>query len=132
MHDPRPAPTLLQRLKRAFAASDEIDAERARREAERAGHDNVADIADRAKASLMGVVSSMVIHPRSVAATVEADLFDGTGVVTLIWLGRESIAGVRPGARLEVEGFAARRGGRRVMYNPRYTVLSRPDDEELE
>lgn len=130
--DLRPAPRspLRQRLRRLFAPTDELDAERARREAERAGYDHVRDIGDRRKVALTGFVSSLVIHPRGAAATVEADLFDGTGTITLIWLGREQIPGIVPGTRLAVTGFAARRGNRRVMYNPRYELIGRVGEEQ--
>lgn len=127
---PAPRPTLLQRLARLFAPTDEIDAERARREAERAGYDNVRDIGGRQKVALTGFISSMVIHPRSAAASVEADLFDGTGTITLIWLGREGIPGIVPGTRLTVTGFAAKRGNHRVMYNPRYEIIARAGEEQ--
>lgn len=121
---------LLQRLRRLFAPSDEIDAQRARLDAARAGCDSVRDVAERRKVRLTGFISSMVIHPRSAAAAVEADLFDGTGTITLIWLGREKISGIRPGTRLEVTGFAANRGHHRVMYNPRYEILGLPGEED--
>lgn len=119
-----------ERLRRLLAPSDEIDAMRDRLDAERAGYDSVRDITERRKVSLTGFISSMVVHPRSAAATVEADLFDGTGTITLIWLGRESITGIDPGTRLAVTGFAARRGNHRVMYNPRYEILARPGEDE--
>ena len=61
--------------------------------------------------------------------TVEAELFDGTGTVTLIWLGRTKIPGIRPGTRMAVSGFAALRGRQRVMYNPRYELVGAPDEE---
>lgn len=84
--------------------------------------DTVAAVDDRRKAHLAGIISSLVILPRSAAPAVEAELDDGTGTIALIWLGRERIPGIEPGARIEVTGFAARRGGRRVMYNPRYEI----------
>lgn len=120
----------MARLRHAFAPSDEIDAERARLDAERAGFDSVKEITGRRKVHLTGFISSLVIHPRSTARTVEADLFDGTGSITLIWLGREEIAGIEPGTRLAVTGFAALRGHHRVMYNPRYEIIARAGEEQ--
>lgn len=84
--------------------------------------DSVVDITTRRKIRLSGFISSLVIQPRSAAPAVEADLQDGTGLVTLIWLGRDRITGIEPGSRLIVSGFAALRGGQRVMYNPRYEI----------
>lgn len=127
----RDAPlTLVQRVRRFLAPSDEIDAARARTDAVRAGYDCVAEVGARRKVHLTGFVSSMVVHPRSAAPTLEVDLVDGTGSITVIWLGREEIPGITPGTRLAVSGFAANRGHHRVMYNPRYEILARAGEEQ--
>lgn len=117
------------RLRRILAPTDEVDAARDRAAAAREGYDSVRDIVGRQKVRLRGFVSSMVIHPRSAPDTVEAELFDGTGTITLIWLGRTSIPGIRPGTRMAVSGFAALRSQHRVMYNPRYELIGAPDEE---
>lgn len=53
---------------------------------------------------------------------VEAELFDGSGSVTLVWLGRSVIGGIAAGAQLRVHGRIALREGRRVIFNPSYTL----------
>lgn len=121
--------TWIERLRGILAPTDELDAARERAAAAREGYDSVRDIAGRRKVSLRGLVSSMVIHPRSAPDSVEAELFDGTGTITLIWLGRTKIPGIRPGTRMSVSGFAANRGHHRVMYNPRYELIGAPDEE---
>lgn len=127
-----PERSVTARLRRLLAPDDEIDAASTRAASEKAGCDTICAITDRRKVSLRGYVSSMVLHPSSAPDTVEADLFDGTGTITLIWLGRRKIAGVRPGTRLSVTGFAAHRGARRVMYNPRYELVGEIDEESEE
>jgi len=133
---PRAARGVLARLRHRFADSEVIDAEAAQRAARSAGFDSVADIGDRMKVQLVGYISSQVIQPRTAAPAVEADLFDGTGTITLIWLGRDRISGIGPGTKLIVKGFAANRGHHRVMYNPRYEILGRagedPDSADAE
>ena len=52
----------------------------------------------------------------------EADLYDGSDVVTLVWLGRRHIAGIEPGRALSVRGRIAVREGRKVIYNPYYEL----------
>nr|WP_183375304.1 OB-fold nucleic acid binding domain-containing protein [Helcobacillus sp. ACRRO] len=94
-------------------------------------HQRIASIHGRDKVRLRGVISSLVVRPAHATPAVEVELFDGTGVITVFWLGREKITGIAPGVRLEVSGFAAVRGGLPVMYNPRYSILG-ADDEELE
>jgi hypothetical protein len=54
--------------------------------------------------------------------TLEAELYDGTGTVSLIWLGRRRIAGIEPGRTLVVRGRISKQGPRRVIYNPWYEL----------
>ena len=53
-------------------------------------------------------------------------LFDGTGSVDLVWIGRRQIAGVRPGIHLAAEGMVAAGRTRPNMYDPSYEILG-PD-----
>jgi hypothetical protein len=53
---------------------------------------------------------------------LRAELGGGADRVTIIWLGRNRIAGIEPGRVLAVEGMLSRQGGRRIMYNPRYDL----------
>jgi hypothetical protein len=53
-----------------------------------------------------------------------AELGGGADRITIIWLGRNRIAGIEPGRVLAVEGMLSEHGGRRVMYNPRYDLAA--------
>ena len=64
----------------------------------------------------------MTLRPRGTSLTMEADLWDGTGNVTLVWLGRRDIPGVEPGRRIVVRGRVARIKGERTIYNPIYEL----------
>jgi hypothetical protein len=55
---------------------------------------------------------------------MEADLWDGTANMTLIWLGRRHIPGIQPGRRIVVRGRVAQIKGERTMYNPVYELRS--------
>lgn len=50
----------------------------------------------------------------------EADLEDGTGTATLVYLGRRGVPGVEVGARVVAEATIASRGGRLELLNPVY------------
>jgi hypothetical protein len=64
-------------------------------------------------------------HGGTVAGpSLEAVLGDGSGHVTLVWLGRHSIRAVEEGRRIRVQGRLAELQGRRVIYNPDYELLS--------
>ena len=70
----------------------------------------------------------MVLRPREGVPTVEVELFDGSGVVDLVWLGRRRIAGIEPGRRALVEGLVCDVDGRRTIFNPRYELLAKPGE----
>jgi hypothetical protein len=53
---------------------------------------------------------------------LEAELWDGSGLITLVWLGRRRIAGIEPGRSVKVTGRVGAQDKLRVMFNPRYEL----------
>jgi hypothetical protein len=86
--------------------------------------DLIADCADRTPVRLRGTLKTVTLRPRGGVPALEAELFDGSDSLVLIWLGRREIAAISPGRSLEVQGRIGRLGGDRVIYNPRYTLLA--------
>ena len=78
---------------------------------------------DRQPVRLRGTLRTVTLMPRGGVPSLEAEIFDGTGVVTLVWLGRRHIAGIEPGRALCVQGRVGRHEHRRVLYNPRYELM---------
>lgn len=54
---------------------------------------------------------------------LRAHLDDGTGAITLIFLGRREIPGIELGRRLTASGVVALLDGLPVIYNPEYELL---------
>ena len=48
---------------------------------------------------------------------------DATAGITLVFLGRRNVPGIRPGVRLQAEGVVGEHGGRLAMLNPSYEIL---------
>jgi len=44
-------------------------------------------------------------------------------VAHLVWMGRRAIPGIEVGRRLRVDGHLGEDHGRRLIYNPVYTLL---------
>lgn len=88
-----------------------------------AGAMTIAEAPDRVRVTLRGSLRAVTLMPRGGVPTLEADLDDGTGTVTLIWLGRRRIAGIEPGRALAASGRIGLHEGRRVLYNPRYELM---------
>ena len=78
---------------------------------------------DRERVRLRGTLRTVTLRPRGGVPALEAELYDGTGAVLVVWLGRRRIAGVGPGRSVQVEGRIGRHEGQRVMYNPRYELI---------
>lgn len=72
-----------------------------------------------------GVVNSIVVRPRAGSPALEADLFDGTGHLKLVWLGRRRIAGVEAGRTITIKGRMTCLGDEITIYNPRYELRPR-------
>lgn len=115
---------LMRALRRMVSSDEELESEDLRWEAERLGARQVADCGDRDRVVLRGTIRTITIAPSTEAPRLEADFDDGSGRVTLIWMGRREIAGIRPGSILRVEGRLSCQGRNRRMYNPYYELTS--------
>jgi hypothetical protein len=47
----------------------------------------------------------------------------------VVWLGRRRVPGVEPGCELRLQGMLTVRDGLPTMFNPRYEILSRQENE---
>jgi RecJ-like exonuclease len=116
-------PSSISKFFRRLTASDtELDAEELQHNAEKSGCVPACDVAPGEMVSVNGRLRTVVYTPRTNLPTLEADLFDGSDVVTLVWLGRRAIPGIEPGRALTVRGRVALREGRKVIYNPYYEL----------
>jgi RecJ-like exonuclease len=115
--------SLRSTVRHALASADEVADEQERHEAALVhGCSAVADLESRHRGSATGVLRSVVLRPRETVPTVEAELYDGSGSLDLVWLGRRTIPGIEPGRRIRVEGMVCEVDGRRTVYNPRYEL----------
>jgi hypothetical protein len=87
------------------------------------GFDRIGEVEDRERVRLRGTLRTVTLRPRGGVPALEAELYDGTGTILVIWLGRRTIAGVNPGRSMSVQGRIGRHEGQRIMYNPRYELM---------
>ena len=106
-----------------WANTQEIDARDLVRANQSAGVDCIADAVDRQEVRLRGTLRTVTLRPRGGVPALEADLYDGSDSLTVVWLGRRRIAGIEPGRSIEVVGRIGRYDGYRLIYNPRYELL---------
>ena len=113
---------LSRTLQRLTADEHTIDAEELRAESASAGCEPVSSCRKGAVVTVTGRLKSVVYTPRENLPTLEAELFDGSGSVTLVWLGRRRIPGIEPGRPITARGRFAAIDGKRVIYNPWYEL----------
>ena len=116
----------LRRTISRWANPSTMEAHHLRQEYARSNHSDhvsIADAPDRERVKLRGVLRTVTLRPRAGVPALEAELDDGSGVITVVWLGRRRIAGIEPGRAIEVEGRIGAHDGVRVMYNPRYQLI---------
>ena len=82
----------------------------------------IADAPEREHVVVNGVLRTVTLRPRGGVPALEAELDDGSGVITVVWLGRRRITGVDPGRSVTVEGCIGRQGGVPLMFTPRYEL----------
>ena len=69
-----------------------------------------------------GVLRSVTVRPVAGSPALEADLYDGSGHLRLVWLGRRHIHGIEAGRSLTVTGRLADASQQATVFNPRYQL----------
>jgi hypothetical protein len=79
----------------------------------------------RRHARIAGRVKTMRVQPWSGVSTLECVLIDNHGdAITLVFLGRRTIPGIRNGTLMTVEATVGKHRGMLAMINPLYELLS--------
>ena len=79
----------------------------------------IADAPLRERVKVAGVIRRMTVLPFEGKEALQALISDGTGEVTVVFMGRRGIGGLSLGARVAVEGVLAEQRGEARMMNPR-------------
>lgn len=109
-------------VKRLTSDVEELDADDLSERVEASGAQKACDCRSGQEVTVLGRLRTVELSPRDSSATLEAELFDGTEGVTLVWLGRRRIPGIEPGRTVKAKGRIAVRDGRKVLYNPYYEL----------
>ncbi len=116
---------LLEGVRRFFRRMAESDEQRLREEIQAwasriPGVAAIAEAPTRTPVKLAGVVKRITVHPEHGLEALEALLTDGTGEMSVLWMGRRSIPGLTLGTRVVVEGVVGEQRQGRRMVNPSF------------
>ncbi|WP_079127721.1 OB-fold nucleic acid binding domain-containing protein [Streptomyces sp. TP-A0874] len=109
-------------LDRLASSQEELDADELRQDAEQTGCTRISDCEDREIVTVTGTLRTVTLRPRAGVPALEAELFDGSATLDMVWLGRRAIVGIEPGRRLIATGRVSRNHGRLVLFNPKYEL----------
>ena len=83
----------------------------------------IADVQWRQQVTIEGQVQTLRVKPSAGSTTVECIVEDGTGAMSIVFVGRRQIGGLEVGSRIRAKGTAADHRGRLAILNPAYSLL---------
>lgn len=114
---------VLKRALHKFGSSDEqLEAEELQESSRDAGATAIDCCQEGSVVTVSGPLRSVTLRPIDGVPSVEAELYDGSGRILLLWMGRRRIVGIEPGRVLTATGRLTNNNGRRVIFNPRYSL----------
>lgn len=113
---------LRRALSRLAMGDDELASRALQGECDSAGATAVTLCTKGEPVRVAGTLRAVSLRPRGGAPTLEAELYDGTGSVTLVWLGRRRIGGIECGRHLVAHGRLTELDGKPTIYNAAYEL----------
>jgi hypothetical protein len=83
----------------------------------------IGEVQWRKRAHVQGRVTALSTAPRGSAPTLQVEVWDETGGITLNFLGRREIAGLEVGMDIRAEGMVGEEDGTLVILNPSYELV---------
>ena len=82
----------------------------------------IGDVVWRQRSHVLGQIVSITSANRG-KPSVDLEVWDDTGGITLQFLGRKSIAGIKVGSFIKAEGMVGEENGKLTIMNPRYEIV---------
>ncbi|PRH78470.1 DNA-binding protein [Streptomyces solincola] len=118
----KPAGRFRRMLDRLSSSQGDLESQELREDTRVSGCLRISDCDDRQIVKVTGTLRTVTLRPRAGVPALEAELFDGTAPLDVVWLGRRSITGIEPGRKLIASGRVSMSHGRRVLFNPKYEL----------
>ena len=109
-------------LRSVLRSQEQHEAEQLTEHAQERGAEPIASCERGQLVRVCGTIRSVTLKPRERQPTFEAEVFDGTGHLTLVWLGRRSLAGVEVGRMIEARGRVTCPHHQPMIFNPDYDL----------
>jgi hypothetical protein len=116
-------PGVLRRtVTRLASSAKEHEAQELQKDCVEMGAVLISELPDRELVRVAGTLRTVTLRPRAGVPALVAELYDGSGSISLVWLGRRQIPGIEPGRALIASGRVTRDHDQSVIFNPRYEL----------
>jgi hypothetical protein len=109
-------------VSRLAASAKAHEAEELQKGCVEVGATPVAELPSRERVTVAGTLRTVTLRPRAGVPALVAEMYDGSGSISLIGLGRRQIAGIDPGRQVVAYGRVTYDGEQPVIFNPRYEL----------
>ena len=113
---------LRRTLTRLASSAKEHEAAELRSDCADVGATLVAELPAREQVVVAGTLRTVTLRPRAGVPALVAELYDGSGTLSLVWLGRRQIPGIDPGRSIVCSGRVTLDHHQPVIFNPRYEL----------
>jgi hypothetical protein len=113
---------LRRAVNRLATSAKEHEAAELRKDCVDMGATQIRDLPDRELVRVAGTLRTVTLRPRAGVPALVAELYDGSGSINLVWLGRRQIPGIEPGRAVIACGRVTRDHDQPVIFNPRYEL----------
>ena len=103
-------------------SQEEVEAGELANQSREQGADAIATCERGRTVVIHGVIRSVTLRPRAKSPTLEAEVYDGSGILTLVWIGHRRLSGVDVGRPISARGRVTRPQGSPTIFNPTYRL----------
>ncbi len=115
---------LRRRLHQLTADETELEAQELQDRVAAVGAESVSKCRDRDSVCVAGTIRSVTLKSLAGSPSLEADVYDGSGSVTAVFLGRRRIPGIEAGRSIVLHGRLTMQDDHRpTIFNPRYELM---------
>lgn len=114
---------LRRRINRLTADENELEAQELQDQVVAVGAEKVSACRERDSVCVAGTIRSVTLKSLAGAPSLEAEVYDGSGSVVAVFLGRRRIPGIDAGRSIVLHGRLSSQDHRPTIFNPRYELI---------
>jgi len=120
-----PGAEVISEPKPRILRAQDVEASRVKTPSKIGAHGEIpiSDLTWRKRAVVQGRISAIRVSPQMSNPDLEVEVWDETGGVTLHFVGRLEVAGLKIGTAIRAEGMVGEKEGTLAIYNPSYVLL---------